>query len=63
MTDYNFDYTPLSSEIDKISSQIDQLEIEFERFRDEMIETDNTLYEILNRLDMLEQKSYDVPNY
>ena len=56
MTDYNFDYTSLDS-------KIDSLEIEIERLRNEMIETDNTLYEILNRLDMLEQKRYDVPNY
>ena len=56
VTDYNFDYTSLDS-------RIDSLEIEIERLRNEMIETDNTLYEILNRLDMLEQKSYDVPNY
>ena len=56
MTEYNFDYESLD---DKISS----LEIAIERLRDEMIETDNTLYEILNRLDMLEQKRYDVPNY
>lgn len=56
MSNYDFDYTPLDS-------KIDQLEIEIERLRNEMIETDNTLYEILNRLDMLEQKRYDVPNY
>ena len=56
VTDYNFDYTSLDS-------KIDSLEIEIERLRNEMIETDNTLYEILNRLDMLEQKRYDVPNY
>jgi septal ring factor EnvC (AmiA/AmiB activator) len=56
MTDYDFDYTSLDD-------RITNLELEVEHLRNELIESDNTLYEILNRLDMLEQKRYDVPNY
>jgi len=56
MSDYDFDYTSLDD-------RINDLEIEVERLRQEQIETDNALYEVLNRLDMLEQKRYDVPNY
>jgi septal ring factor EnvC (AmiA/AmiB activator) len=56
MTDYNFEYQSLD---DKIRN----LEIEVERLKNEQIETDNTLYEILNRLDMMDQNEYTLRNY
>jgi len=52
MSEYNFEYESL---IDRIY----QLELLVDRLKDEQIETDNTLYEILNRLDRIESKGYD----
>jgi archaellum component FlaC len=58
MSDYSFEYESLN---DKIRDLERDLECEVERLRSEMIETDNTLYEILNRLDRLEQQIYNTP--
>lgn len=52
MSEYNFEYETL---YDKIR----ELETEVERLRTEIIETDNTIYEILNRLDSLEGLPYN----
>ncbi len=51
MTEYNFEYETLQ---DRIS----YLENEVERLKEELTETDNTIYEILNRLDSLDGMSY-----
>lgn len=58
MSDYSFEYESLN---DKILDLERDLECEVERLKSEMIETDNTLYEILNRLDRLEQQTYNTP--
>jgi prefoldin subunit 5 len=52
MSEYNFEYESLQ---DKIS----YLENEVERLKSELIETDNTIYEILNRLDTLDGMTYN----
>lgn len=52
MSEYSFEYETL---YDKIH----ELETEVERLRTEIIETDNTIYEILNRLDSLEGLPYN----
>ena len=52
MSEYNFKYETL---YDKIRD----LEIEVDRLKYELIETDNTLYLILNRLDKMEGLPYD----
>lgn len=54
MNDYSFEY-------ESLNDKIRDLECEVERLKSEMIETDNTLYEILNRLDKLEQQTYNTP--
>ena len=53
MTDYNFEYETL---YDKIR----ELETEVERLKTEIIETDNTIYEILNRLDSMGGMLYNI---
>jgi hypothetical protein len=52
MSEYSFEY-------ESLSERIYQLELLVDRLKDEQIETDNTLYEILNRLDRIEGKGYD----
>lgn len=52
MTQYNFEYETLYD-------RIRDLEVEVERLKDELIETDNTVYLIMNRLDRLEGLPYD----
>ena len=54
MSEYNFEFKSLDD-------RIRYLEAEVERLKQELIETDNTLYEIMNRLDRLEQASYNTP--
>jgi len=56
MTEYNFDYESL---LDRINF----LEQDITRLKDELVETDNTLYEILNRLDKLENYEYNLKNF
>lgn len=58
MSDYSFEYESLS---DKIRDLERDLECEVNELKSDMIETDNTLYEILNRLDRLEQQLYNTP--
>ncbi len=53
MSEYNFDY-------DSLSDRITDLENEVERLKYELIETDNTIYEILNRLDKMEGFDYNI---
>ncbi len=52
MTDYNFEY-------ESLMDRINYLENEVERLKSELIETDNTIYEILNRLDTLDGMTYN----
>jgi predicted nuclease with TOPRIM domain len=52
MSDYNFEY-------ESLQDRISYLENEVERLKSELIETDNTIYEILNRLDTLDGMSYN----
>jgi predicted nuclease with TOPRIM domain len=54
MSEYNFEY-------ESLQDRINYLENEVERLKTELVETDNTVYEILNRLDRLEQASYNTP--
>jgi uncharacterized protein YdcH (DUF465 family) len=64
MNEYNFEYDSLDDRIRDVEREVEKikdLEYEVERLRTELIETDNTLYEILNRLDRLEQVSYNTP--
>ena len=58
MSDYSFEYESLS---DKIRDLERDLECEVNELKSDMIETDNTLYEIMNRLDRLEQHLYNTP--
>lgn len=51
MSEYNFEY-------ESLQDRINYLENEVERLKSELIETDNTIYEILNRLDTLDGMSY-----
>ncbi len=51
MTDYNFEYESLNDRISYLENEVDRL-------KSELIETDNTIYEILNRLDTLDGMSY-----
>ncbi len=53
MSEYSFEY-------ESLAVRLYQLELLVERPKDEQIETDNTLYEILNRLDRIEGKGYDI---
>ena len=53
MSEYNFDY-------DSLSDRITDLENEVERLKSELIETDNNIYEILNRLDRMEDLDYNI---
>jgi hypothetical protein len=53
MSEYSFEY-------ESLAERIYQLELLVDRIKDEQIETDNTLYEILNRLDRIEAKGYDI---
>jgi len=52
MSEYNFEY-------ESLSDRITDLENEVERLKYELIETDNTIYEILNRLDRMEGFDYN----
>lgn len=56
MSEYPFQY-------DTIMDHIYMLEQEIKRLKDEQIETDNTLYEIMIRLDKLEQIDYALDNF
>jgi hypothetical protein len=56
MSEYNFEY-------ESLAERIYQLELLVDRLKDEQIETDNTLYEILNRLDMMDQSEYTLRNF
>jgi|688.fasta_scaffold14405_12 hypothetical protein len=56
MSEYNFEY-------ESLSERIYQLELLVDRLKDEQIETDNTLYEILNRLDTMDQNEYTIKNF
>lgn len=51
MTDYNFEY-------ESLNDKVQYLENEVERLKEELTETDNAIYEILNRLDSLDGMSY-----
>lgn len=52
MSEYSFEY-------ESLHDRIRELETEVERLNSELTETDNTIYEILNRLDSLEGLSYN----
>lgn len=56
MSEYNFEY-------ESLEDRIRYLENEVERLKQECIETDNTLYEILNRLDSMDQNEYTLKNF
>ena len=55
VSEYNFEFKSLNDKIQK-------LEVEMERLKQELIETDNTLYEIMNRIDSMEQSEYTFKN-
>jgi septal ring factor EnvC (AmiA/AmiB activator) len=55
MSEYNFEFKSLDD-------RIRYLEAEVERLKQELIETDNTLYEIMNRLDSMDQSEYTFKN-
>lgn len=55
MSEYNFEFKSLDD-------RIRELEVEVERLKQESIETDNTLYEIMNRLDSMDQSEYTFRN-
>lgn len=55
MSEYNFEFKSLN---DKIK----ELEVEMERLKQELIETDNTLYEIMTRLDSMDHSEYTIRN-
>lgn len=64
MSEYNFEYDSLDDRIRDVEREVEKirdLEYEVERLKTELVETDNTLYEILNRLDRFEQASYNTP--
>jgi archaellum component FlaC len=52
MSEYSFEY-------ESLHDRINYLENEVERLKSELIETDNTIYEILNRLDSLDGMTYN----
>jgi hypothetical protein len=52
MSEYNFEYESLQDRISYLENEVDRL-------KSELIETDNTIYEILNRLDTLDGMSYN----
>lgn len=56
MSEYNFEYESLDDRIRDLETEIDRLQWE-------QRETDNTLYEILNRLDSLEKIEYTLKNF
>jgi hypothetical protein len=56
MSEYNFEY-------ESLAERIYQLELLVDRLKDEQIETDNTLYEILNRLDLMDRSEYTLKNF
>jgi predicted nuclease with TOPRIM domain len=56
MSEYNFEY-------ESLDDRIRDLETEIDRLKWEQRETDNTLYEILNRLDSLEKIEYTLKNF
>jgi predicted nuclease with TOPRIM domain len=51
MSEYSFEY-------ESLNDKVQYLENEVERLKEELTETDNTIYEILNRLDSLDGMSY-----
>lgn len=56
MTNYSFEYESIQDTINKLENRIKILE-------HENIETTNTLYEILNRLDKLDDPDYNLHNF
>jgi predicted nuclease with TOPRIM domain len=56
MGDYNFKYQ-------SIDDMLNELWKEIEYLKQENIETTNTLYEIQNRLDSMEQSEYNLENF
>ena len=65
MSEYNFEYESLHDRIYDLQREVDKirdLEYEVERLKQELIETDNTLYEIMNRLDSMDQSEYTFKN-
>ena len=64
MTEYNFQYESLEDRIRDLEREVEKirdLEYEVERLKTELVETDNTVYEILIRLDRLEEQLYNTP--
>lgn len=66
MSEYNFEYESLHDRIYDLEREVEKirdLENEVERLKHECIETNNTLYEILNRLDSMDQNEYTLKNF
>jgi septal ring factor EnvC (AmiA/AmiB activator) len=56
MANYDFEYETLYD-------RIRDLETEVERLKTELIETDNAIYEILNRLDSMDGMPYNTSTF
>lgn len=56
MTEYHFEYESLDDRVTYLENEVDRL-------KQELIETDNTIYEILNRLDSMNQNEYTLKNF
>lgn len=56
MTNYKFEF-------ESLYDKIDDLEVQIANLKQELIETDNVLYEILNRLDSMDQNKYTLKNF
>lgn len=56
MSEYYFEYESLDDRVTYLENEVDRL-------KQELIETDNTIYEILNRLDSMDQNEYTLKNF
>ena len=66
MTDYAFNYESLEDRICDLEREVDKirdLEYDVERLKQELIETDNIIYQIMNKLDSMDQSEYTLKNF
>lgn len=66
MTNYAFNYESLEDRIRDLEREVEKirdLEYDVERLKQELIETDNTLYETMIKLDRIQNPDYNLDKF